>query len=201
MAKNSLGSSLTIFEVSDLVISELQESLARDAPTTPILEADAGELQEIKEDFEAKSHEFMKDAISRLDWEEMQYLVAGLLRAMGYRTRVSRRGPDRGRDVIASPDGLGLEEPRIVVEVKHRQGVASTQMLRSFLGGLRGTDRGIFVSTGGFSREAQYEAERSNVPCSLIDLDHFVELITDYYDKFDPESRSLLPLRKVYWPV
>jgi predicted Mrr-cat superfamily restriction endonuclease len=27
---------------------------------------------------------------------------------MGYQTRVSVRGPDRGVDLLASPDGLGL---------------------------------------------------------------------------------------------
>jgi hypothetical protein len=39
---------------------------------------------------------------------------------MGYKTRVSPPGADRGVDIFASPDGLGLEEPRIFVEVKHR---------------------------------------------------------------------------------
>jgi restriction system protein len=48
----------------------------------------------------------------------MQELVAGVLRAMGYKTRVSPAGPDRGRDIIASPDGFGFQPPRIVVEVK-----------------------------------------------------------------------------------
>jgi len=47
-------------------------------------------------------------------------LVAGVLRAMGYRTTVSAPGADRGVDIFASPDGLGLQEPRIFVEVKHR---------------------------------------------------------------------------------
>jgi restriction system protein len=40
----------------------------------------------------------------------MQELVAGVLRGMGYKTIVSAKGPDRGRDILASPDGLGLSE-------------------------------------------------------------------------------------------
>ena len=47
----------------------------------------------------------------------MQELVAGILRAMGLKTKISNKGPDRGKDIIASPDGLGLENPRIFVEV------------------------------------------------------------------------------------
>jgi len=35
--------------------------------------------------------EFIKDKVNELDWEEMQELVAGLLRAMGYKTRISKR--------------------------------------------------------------------------------------------------------------
>ena len=65
--------------------------------------------------------EFIKDKLLKLSWDEMQDLVAGVLRGMEYKTRVSPRGPDRGRDIIASPDGLGLEQPRIIVEVKHRK--------------------------------------------------------------------------------
>jgi predicted Mrr-cat superfamily restriction endonuclease len=44
----------------------------------------------------------------------MQELVAGILRAMGYKTLVSPAGADRGKDIIASPDGFGFEPPRIV---------------------------------------------------------------------------------------
>lgn len=47
------------------------------------------------------------------------------------------KGSDRGKDIIASPDGLGLEEPRILTEVKHRQGQMGSQEVRSFWGGLR----------------------------------------------------------------
>lgn len=102
----------------------------------------------------------------------MQQLVAAILRAMGYKTRVSPEGGDRGKDIIASPDGLGLSPPRIKVEVKHRP---RTQMgaseVRGFIGGLRGDDRGLYVSTGGFTKEANYEAERAAVPVNLIDLE------------------------------
>jgi restriction system protein len=67
--------------------------------------------------------------------------------------------------------------------------------------GLRSGDRGISVSTGGFSKEARYEAERSNNPISLIELDLLTELVVQYYDQFDSETRTLIPLRKIYWPV
>jgi restriction system protein len=83
-----------------------------------------------------------------------------------------------GKDIIASPDGLGLLEPRIIVQVKHKTSAVGAPDLRSFIGGLRGGHKGIYVSTGGFTKEARYEAERANVPLTLVNLDDLVELIT-----------------------
>jgi restriction system protein len=86
---------------------------------TPSVEA---EFDLLREEVRSKGHELIKDKIQSLDPEEMEKLTAALLRAMGYQTRVSARGPDRGADVLASPDGLGLTQPRIKAEVKHRNG-------------------------------------------------------------------------------
>ena len=69
---------------------------------------------------------------------------------MGYRTTVSEGGPDRGVDVFASRDGLGLEEPRIFVEVKHRAKQMEAKDIRSFVGGRRKGDKSLYVSTRRF---------------------------------------------------
>lgn len=70
----------------------------------------------LEEDIADKSLEFIKDKVIELDWYEMQELAAGLLRAMGYKTIVSPHGSDRGKDVIALPDSLGLEDPVILIK-------------------------------------------------------------------------------------
>jgi len=64
---------------------------------------------------------------------------------------------------------------------------------------LREGDRGIYVSTGGFTREGRYEADRSNVPVTLLDLDELAKLVVMYYDSFDLDGRALIPLVRVYW--
>lgn len=159
------------------------------------------ELELIREDIVEQSSEFIKDKLMKLDWNEMQELIAGILRAMGYKTIVSNAGPDRGKDIIASTDGLGLEEPRISVEVKHRKGSIGAPGIRSFIGGLRKGNKGLYVSTGGFTKEAKYEAERSTIPITLIDSNMIVNLIVKHYEDFDIETRTLVPLKKLYWPV
>lgn len=203
--RNSLGAISTIFELPKEAVADIMANLNQTnaAPSHAIAAtvATAETLEIIKEDTIAKAHEFIKDKVLQLNWEQMQELVAGVLRAMGYKTKISSKGPDRGRDIIASPDGLGFEEPRIFVEVKHRGGAMGAPEIRSFVGGLRGKDRGLYVSTGGFSKEANYEAERASIPITLADADFLVDLIVQYYDQFDTDSKALVPLRKIYWPL
>lgn len=204
--KNSLGSIATIFEIKDTARQELLEKIDRRRQTSSaddetVPDAVDGELELIKENIEEQAREFIKDKIVRLSWDEMQELVAAVIRSLGFRIKVSSKGADRGKDIIASPDGLGLEEPRILVEVKHRKDAMGAPEIRSFLGGFRAGCKGIYVSTGGFSKEARYEADRANFTLTLIDLDDLADLIISNYDNFDPDGRALIPLRKIYWPV
>lgn len=200
-AKNTLGSVLTLFEPGIEVLEQLRKALGGQPidPSLPEVETDGATL---KEDQIAKAHEFVKDRILKLSPDDMEQLIACVLEAMGYKARVSPTGPDRGRDVIASPDGLGLQQPRIIAEVKHRprESMGASQ-IRSFLGALRSSDCGLYVSTGGFTKEAMYEAERASVPLTLVDLDNLASLVVDNYENFDPEGRTLLPLVRVYWPA
>ena len=203
--KNSLGSTLTIFELSESATEEVEKRLKgkEDTPTKDEEEAQdvVSDPKDLLDETKLNAREFIKDKITALDWEDMQELVAGVLRAMGYKTRVSASGPDRGKDIEASPDGLGFEHPRIVVEVKHRPSQAmGSKEIRSYLGGRHKDDRGLYVSTGSFTKDACYEAERASIPLTLIDLEGLVELVIENYEEMDIETRTLLPLTKIYWP-
>lgn len=200
--RSSLGSTLTLFALKKSVLDELTSAADEQAkPIHSVEDEDSEILQTSRQDTINQSKELIKDKIISLDPDEMEHLVAAVLRGMGFRTRVSPKGPDRGVDITASPDGLGLQEPRIKVEVKHRNGSIGAQMIRSFIGALRPGDRGIFVSTGGFSREARYESDRANIPLTLADIDTLAEMVVDYYEDFDLEGKALIPLIRIYWPV
>lgn len=204
--KNSLGAISTLFRVPNVAAAEIEAAARGERrATSDQAEADVpdstAEDIDLLEDIEERAREFIKDKISSLDWDEMQELVAGILRAMGYKTEVSPHGPDRGKDIVASPDGFGFESPRIIVEVKHRKGQMGAQAIRSFLGGRHKDDKGLYVSTGGFSKDAHYEAERANIPITLLTLDGLVSKMIEHYDQIDPEIQRLVPLKKVYWPL
>lgn len=201
-SRNSLGAISTLFLLSDDVVADLRRAIRSHEPAA---KTDASDEEPAEDDIfkniQSKAIEFTKDRVSALDWSDMQELVAGLLRAMGYKTRVSPAGPDRGKDIVASPDGFGFEAPRIVVEVKHRQGPMGAQAIRSFLGGRHPQDKGLYVSTGGFSKDAHYEAERASIPVHLMSIDDLVDALIEYYDKLDVETKQLLPLKRIYWPA
>lgn len=203
--KNSLGAISTLFVVPPDSAKEI-ETAASGKPAVEFVaiqeEQEAAGIDDLYKDIQAKGIEFIKDRIAKLDWEEMQSLVAGILQAMGYKTRISPNGPDRGKDIVASPDGFGFESPRIVVEVKHRTGSQmGSQEIRSFLGGRHKDDKGLYVSTGGFTKDARYEAERAAIPLTLLDLDDLVSALLEHYGKMDIDMQRLIPLRKVYWPA
>jgi restriction system protein len=200
--KNTLGAISTLFLISDAPAQELHALLQGVKPPEPQIDDYINDSEEVDllRDIQSRSREFIKDRLDKLEWDQMQEVVAGMLRAMGYKTQISPSGSDRGKDIVASPDGFGFESPRIVVEVKHRAAQIGADAVRSFLGGRHKDDKGLYVSTGGFSKDARYEAERASIPLMLMDLDGLVEGILEHYERIDADVRALIPLTKIYWP-
>ncbi len=201
-SRNSLGSTLTVFTVNDTVMAELEAALGKKKPQV------AGIVSTVAEDDEPIKYtspddgiEAIKDRVTHLSWEDMEFLTAGLLRAMGYHASVTGPGPDGGRDVEATLDALGLEHPRVVAEVKHRKGAMGAPAIRSFMAGLHGDERGLYVSTGGFSKDAKIEAMHAPRPIRLVDIDDFVRLYVENYNNADEETRNILPLGCIWYPA
>jgi restriction system protein len=198
-ARNALGSALTVFQVDDH-LSEIQK-LAAGKPQTPEEDAEEEEAPPFYEEVSAKATELIADLISGLDPYDFQDLVAAVLRAMGFRAISSNPGRDLGVDIIAHPDALGFDRPRIKVQVKHRKDSSTGPEMRSFLGALRTGDSGLYVSTGGFTSDAKSAAENSREPVTLLDRDGFIRLLLEYYEVLEPEHKSKVPLRKVWVPT
>lgn len=131
---------------------------------------------------------------------DFQDLVAGLLRGMGYHVNwIAPPGPDGGIDIIAHVDPLGVQGPRIKVQVKRRADKVTIEGLLGFMALLGQWDVGLFVSTGGFTREAEAEARRQERRIMLVDLERLFDLWVEYYEKIPEAQRRLLPLRAVYY--
>ncbi|MDB5409651.1 MAG: restriction endonuclease [Rhodospirillales bacterium] len=154
--------------------------------------------------FEAAEAQFsqeIRDHIASLGPYEFQDLVAALLRGLGYSTPfIAPRGRDGGIDIVAYQDPLGAVTPHLRVQVKHRKDAKATREELAALQGIVRAERdiGIFVSTAGFSSDANREARHGSSHIELIDLDRFLELWTGHYEQLAADDKALLPLRRVY---
>lgn len=170
--------------------------------SAPVIEEEEEEeAPPFYEEIKAQADELIADLISHLDPYDFQDLVAALLRAMGYRAVITKPGPDRSVDIIAHPDALGFERPRIKAQVKHRKNTIGGPEMRAFIATLRECENGLYVSTGGFTRDAKIEARGAREPVTLLDRDGFIRLLLEHYQDLEPEYKAQVPLRRVWVPA
>lgn len=207
-SKNSLWAISSLFNPANFVISELQEKL--NIKSNNVYKEDKIDEKEIIEkndefwkDYYIKlSKEYIADKLEKLDPYEMQDLVAGLLRAIWYKTKVSPPWPDWWIDIYATKDWLWFEDPTIIVEVKHRKDSMWSEEIQKLAWAMTqfSWSKWMFVSLWWFKKTAYDVIKKINFHIVLIDRIDFVELILSNYEKFDDEARRLLPLARLYWP-
>ncbi|MEA3189675.1 MAG: restriction system protein [Thermoplasmata archaeon] len=132
---------------------------------------------------------------------DFQKMVAGLIEGMGYFVGwIAPPGKDGGADIVAFNDPLGTKDPRIKVQAKRQEsGVGATEV-RSFHGILKDRDVGIFVCTGGFSKDAEdFVRREAQHQITLIDMRRLFALWVEYYTKLDNETRRRMPLKPVHF--
>ena len=183
---------------------EWRKSRPKDDPESEAVEIDEAEADAATTFEEASEAAFtdIRSHIESMTPYDFQELVAALLQAMGYHVLwVAPPGPDRGIDILAGSDPLGVKDPRIKVQVKHRVASSSDVAdLRAFLAVLGPRDVGIYVSVGGFTKDAHHEARNNeNRKVMLVDLERLVELWIAHYESIDEGQKLMLPLRPVYY--
>ena len=168
-------------------VTELDEG---DTPSTTLEEAEEAAWRDIR------------SYLAAMPPYEFQEVVAALLRAMGYRVDwVAPPGQDQGVDIVAYTDALGAIGPRIKVQVKRRSDQKiNADDLRAFLAVLGDQDIGLYVSTGGFTSNAEREARgQEKRRLVLVDDSRLVDLWIQHYDSLADEDRQRLPLTPVYF--
>jgi restriction system protein len=178
----------------------IAEIVDDDPETVGTLEKDADAASTVEE-AEENAWTQIEQYIQAMNPYDLQKLVAALLRAMSYHVSwISPPGPDKGIDVVAHNDPLGTSAPRIKVQVKRRVDRVNVGDLRSFIAVLGEQDVGIFVSLGGFSRDAEDEARTKETrKLTLVDLEKLVDLWVEHYEKIAEADKRLLPLKPVYY--
>ena len=173
----------------------------KDVPDEQIEEA-TQKVSSLLDDARAKANQsFTKFILEEFDPYSFQELCGALFRGMGYYTPfIAPKGKDGGVDVIAYKDPIGSTTPHIKIQIKYRQDTkATSQELRQLKGILTTNDIGVFISISGFASDALKEFKHSSPHIELIDLERFIELWQEFYEKMKDEDKALMPISPVYF--
>lgn len=203
-ARNSTGAISTVFsmdehldEITNFIEGKIPPVTIKEATKEEIAKKEMEDIIEFFENTEKKSRGLITDMLNTLEGYEFQDLVDAVFRSKGYRTEVSPIGKDKGVDVKAYSDNIGLTPVKI--QVKHREKSTSSKEVQAFIGTLqRGDIGGVYVSTGGFTKEARDVVR--GYPIRLFDGEDFVDFLLESYEKLEPEYKAMVPLKKIYMP-
>ena len=163
------------------------EARKKDAPTQPSESLDTPE-EALERAAEQLHRELEVDLLKRVRNAEPSFLeqvVIDVLVAMGYgggdpaMGRVTGRSGDGGIDGTIREDVLGLDEVYVQAK-KYAEGkTVGESDLRNFAGAIdaAGTNKGVFVTTAGFTQAARRYVSRSPKRIVLIDGQELARLM------------------------
>jgi len=120
--------------------------------------------------------------INELSPDAFERLTKRILRESGFtQVEVTGRVGDRGIDGNGILRMGGLLSFHVVFQCKKYQGSVSSSDIRDFRGSMIGrADKGLFITTGNFTREAVREATRDGAPAiDLIDGDQLADKLKE----------------------
>lgn len=135
--------------------------------------------EELEESWKSK---LLKVLIEKLSPSAFERLIQRFLREKGFsQVEVTGRTGDGGIDGKGIAKINGILSFHVVFQCKKYQGAVSASHIRDFRGAMVGrTDKGLFITTGYFTRDASKEANREGVQTiDLIDGEKLVEKLKD----------------------
>jgi restriction system protein len=127
-------------------------------------------------------------------------LIAAILRAQGYQTRVSPPGADKGVDIVAGQGTLGFNGPKLVVQVKSGDVVIDQPTLQGLLGSIQDVhaDQGLLVSWSGFRGAVTQRTNELFFRVRLWGRAEIMDALFSVYERLPEDIRAELPLRRTW---
>lgn len=157
---------------------QVRSSVQKQSPGTSEATLEVKSEVEVEETWRAQLLEVLL-AMSPAAFER---LVQRLLRESGFiQVEVTGRSGDEGIDGKGVMRLGGLLSFHVIFQCKRYRGAVSVNQVRDFRGAMVGrADKGLFITTGNFTREAMREAIRDGAPAiDLIDGDLLVEKLKE----------------------
>ncbi len=202
----SFGGAMTVFSISrnnaEQRIEALLQGRSPAKTTTAITKSDeASELSDSPPDLERIALDQITDHVSRrFRGHDFERLVEAVLVAQGFVTDRTGAGTDGGVDILCGKGRLGLEPPRLCVQVKSQDAAVDVKIIRELQGVLNsfGADLGLVVAWGGFTQAAIAEARRNFFQLRLWDSDALVSQLQSAYDTLPEDIQKDLPLKRMW---
>lgn len=111
-----------------------------------------------------------------------EHLVVKLLLALGYgygteAGKVVGRSHDGGIDGIINEDKLGLDKIYIQAKRYTPKNTVGSKEIQAFSGAMKKVDKGVFITTSSFTKDAQKDAQEQDKQIALIDGAMLTELM------------------------
>jgi restriction system protein len=208
----SLGAFLTVCEIKrhDAVrrLVKLAES-GRDpgwaGPAERLPAARDADAPSDEETTAVDVQQYAADQISaRIEQEfsghDMALLVEAIFAARGMATWRSPEGPDGGVDVLAGSGPLGMDSPRICVQVKSSTTPMAVGVVRELQGvvGRLQADQGLLVAWGGLTQAAEREIRQQFFQVRVWNADDVLRELLAIYDRLPGDVRAKLPLKQIW---
>lgn len=205
----SLGGAMTVFQISRNNAEERLRALVdgKPAPQPRFYDtsADAGEAETTTSDSPPDLQQYALDQITehisrKFRGNDLERLVEAILNANGFVTERANPGRDGGVDIVGGRGVLGLESPRLCVQVKSQDDPIDVGPFRELQGVLAtfGADLGLIVAWGGFKQSVLSEARRSFFQIRLWDSDALVRNVQEVYDHLPEDIQKDLPLKRIW---
>jgi restriction system protein len=127
-------------------------------------------------------HQQLHKVLLSLEPAAFERLTQRLLRESGFiQVQVTGKSGDGGIDGVGIARINGFLSFHILFQCKRHQGSITAGQIRDFRGAMQGrTDKGLFVTTGTFTRDAIKEATRDGAPpIDLIDGEQLVQRLKE----------------------
>lgn len=174
--QNTLRSSLTCFKIASS--DEILNALGLYGSNDKELNNSIGHSP--------SNQELIRRRLLELDATEFEYLVAYLLRTLGFEpTQEIGKVGDGGIDFEGILDVSGVASINLQVQVKrYDKGVIGERDIRNFRGALKKDFQGCFITLSTFNRKAVESAsDREREEIQLVDGSRFTEIFVDQYEK------------------
>lgn len=135
------------------------------------------------EDEETSWRDELVNVLQAMDPAAFERLVQRLLREAGFfQVEVTGRSGDGGIDGKGIIRLGGMLSFHVIFQCKRYQGSVTPSQIRDFRGAMVGrADKGLFITTGNFTKEAIREATRDGAPAiDLMDSDQLVDKLKEF---------------------